>query len=1514
LKNVAVEWLLELTFPTASGEARVDVRADVDDGDTVGALTEALLAFADRHGHRRRSAHVALALADTGQILDGRARVADTGLVNGLTVALVAAAHPLAAPPPGAPPAGVAGVAPAAGRRPEHGGAAAVGEGASPMSPRPGVGLTLDVAAGPEAGRVVPLATGDVIVGRDGGCDIAVNDPALSRQHFALHVATDGTVWIAGNPSATNGTAVGGRALLDAGPLELGELIDAGSSVFAVRRATPDETRRADRLGQIPFNRVPYRRTVVRPRVLDEVPAPPATPGSGRFSIAAALAPLPTSLMMVALTGRYLFLAMSLASPVMLLYRHLVNRRGGRRRFVRDRAAFLALVDERAADVDRALDEERRTRLTAAPDLAELARQAMLHMPRLWERNRTAGDLLDLRLGLGEAESQVTAAVGRGGDDDLRAQAAERLAHQGTVTGVPITVDLPEVGVMGAWGDPDQVASMARALVAQAACLHSPEDLVVAAAIGDALAPGFEWLKWLPHVRSATSPLEGDHLAVGPEGGADLVRRVLAVAADRSHRHDGRTAHWPRLLLAVDERAEPDRAVLSQLLDVAPLLGINVLWLGESHLQVPRQCRAVVDCPGTAWAGRLRFTDPALPNRLVELDGADPGTARSIARALAPLRDASAASQTTAVPRQVPLLDALGIDVPSADAIARRWQAPRPYGLEFPIGQSADGTFHLDLVEHGPHMLVGGTSGAGKSELLQTLVLALAANHPPTRLNFLFVDYKGGAGSAAFRDLPHTVGYVTNLDGLLSLRALTSLRAELQRRMSLLEGTARDLAEMLAVAPRDAPPSLVIVVDEFATLVTEVPDFVAGIIDIAQRGRSLGVHLILATQRPTGVVNDDILANTNLRVSLRVLDPADSNNIIGSRDAADIPVPLRGRAYARTGPQTLVPFQCAWSGAPFARDAGPQAVAVAPFTAGAGGPGGASRPAAAPPGVGTGGPPGPPDSSPTQLEVMVRACRAADGMLGLPPVRPPWVEPLAEVIELDGVLDRWAAETRYHRPDPGRCAVLGLCDDPENQVQRVAAVDLEASGGLLVFGTGGSGKTTLLRTVAVGLARQGAPDEVGIYVLDFASRALDPLADLPHCGAVVAADDVERTTRLLSFIEAEIDRRRAVLAAARAETLGALRSQHGAPPLRRLVVLLDGYSGFHATFDRADRYGWLQLLERIVSQGRQVGVHCVLTTDRRVGVPTPLLSAISARVALRMATPEDLSALGVPAKLARDAELPGGRGFHDGRTELQVACVSADPGGVAQARAVAAVAAQVAARHPGRAPALPELPDSFVLDGPAAAPLIAPLGVVDMTLARAEVDLRRQSLVVIGPPLSGKSTALETVARGLRASTPPSVRLVALGSAASPLSGLGLWDDAAFSRAQHAALVARLAERLRDEEGVDARAILFVDAAEDVEGNDVLRPLESIARSDAVRLAVACEAGTIGKAYSGWLSALRRNRSAVLLQPESRSDIEAAVGVKPTLRPEQEFPPGRGILVAQRRWSLVQVGLRPGAA
>ena len=348
---------------------------------------------------------------------------------------------------------------------------------------------------------------------------------------------------------------------------------------------------------------------------------------------------------------------------------------------------------------------------------------------------------------------------------------------------------------------------------------------------------------------------------------------------------------------------------------------------------MPRQAKATFRCvPSTRGAlSSVWYTEPKAPSEEFEPEPANARLIDQVAMSLAPLRDATSASATTAIPRVVPLLSLFGPEPPTPLSVTSTWSERKPYGLRAPIGMGPSGPLFLDLVEHGPHALIGGTSGAGKSELLQSIVSALIHEYPPTRLTFLFVDYKGGAATEVFNTVPHTVGYVTNLDASLSLRALTSLRAELNHRMRLMEGKAKDLAEMLEKHPDEAPPSLVIVVDEFATLVKEVPEFVAGVVDIAQRGRSLGVHLILATQRPSGSVNDNILANTNLRISLRMLDASESRTVIGVPAAADIALPLKGRGFAKLGPRDLIEFQSAYTGAALTQEAEVSPVAVHRF-------------------------------------------------------------------------------------------------------------------------------------------------------------------------------------------------------------------------------------------------------------------------------------------------------------------------------------------------------------------------------------------------------------------------------------------------------------------------------------------------------------------------------------------------------------------------------------------------------
>ncbi len=303
-------------------------------------------------------------------------------------------------------------------------------------------------------------------------------------------------------------------------------------------------------------------------------------------------------------------------------------------------------------------------------------------------------------------------------------------------------------------------------------------------------------------------------------------------------------------------------------------------------------------------------------------DQVSPAWTDRVARALAPVRDVSREDPADSIPADVRLLDILGMPEPTAEHILQSW-GRTGRTTRVPIGLGSGQPYEIDLRTDGPHGLIAGTTGAGKSELLQTLIASLAVANRPDEMTFVLIDYKGGA---AFKDcarLPHTVGMVTDLDGHATERALESLAAELRRREEiLLDAGAKDIDDYNDLRTADpglpAMPRLVLIIDEFAAMVTELPDFVTGLVDIGRRGRSLGVHLILATQRPAGVVTADIRANTNLRIALRVTDPDESTDVLDSPEAAQISKSTPGRCYVRSGmaapqPVRSSPTQTRWT-------------------------------------------------------------------------------------------------------------------------------------------------------------------------------------------------------------------------------------------------------------------------------------------------------------------------------------------------------------------------------------------------------------------------------------------------------------------------------------------------------------------------------------------------------------------------------------------------------------------------
>jgi S-DNA-T family DNA segregation ATPase FtsK/SpoIIIE len=544
--------------------------------------------------------------------------------------------------------------------------------------------------------------------------------------------------------------------------------------------------------------------------------------------------------------------------------------------------------------------------------------------------------------------------------------------------------------------------------------LHSPRDLeLVLLAPDPAAAAEWGWLRWLPHARSRGGQ---DFLArVGTDPDtvawrvAELVEEVARRRSEWTGMDRGGGPREPDVLVVLDgARALRRVPGMPQVLAEGPLVGIRAICVDDDERLLPEECRTVA---GFLWEdpARVRLRGAGLdPLGAVLADQVGVAWCERVARALAPVRDLSRDDAGGMLPDSARLLDLLGMPDPDAEQVAVGW-ARGGRSTAAPLGDGRDGPFQLDLRRDGPHALVAGTTGAGKSELLQTLIASLAVANRPDAMSFVLIDYKGGS---AFKDcarLPHTVGMVTDLDGHLTQRALASLSAELKRREELLlHAGAKDIEDYWTELRRGSKleplPRLVLIIDEFASLVAELPEFVAGLVGIAQRGRSLGVHLVLATQRPAGVVSADIRANTNLRIALRVTDAGESADVIDAPDAAGIARSTPGRCYVRSGASTLSAVQTARVGG---RRPGAATSRAGPVVARVGW-GDLSRPRAA------GARPDQDDDARTDLSLLVEAIGGAAARLGLPAGRSPWLPPLPEVVTLAEL-----PRTRRGRRGPG---------------------------------------------------------------------------------------------------------------------------------------------------------------------------------------------------------------------------------------------------------------------------------------------------------------------------------------------------------------------------------------------------------------------------------------------------------------------------------------------------------------
>ncbi|TGN62646.1 hypothetical protein EXE59_00755 [Nocardioides eburneiflavus] len=1224
--------------------------------------------------------------------------------------------------------------------------------------------------------------------------------------------------------------------------------------------------------GRIPVNRPP--RTVrPEPAATVHVPSRNRVRKPRRFPLAAMLVPLLMGLVLVVFLRRWEIALFSLFSPVMVVWNHLEERRAHQdevSEFGRsyDDAVAATFEQVRAATADWTAWMHKHH--PAPGEVTDVVRTAG---DRLWERVPGDPDFLHVRLGTASRRAPVTLRDDQAGAGP-RTDRPDYEAAAGTEA-VPAHVDLAAAGVLAVHGDDGDLDRVGDWILAQVTALHSPADVVVAGALSDASTR--EWWQWLPHL--ATDLLPCSPVAADRRSADALLEAVADLGAARRAARDSRrrtTGSGATLLVVVDDRLGPDPSLLRAVCEHVGE-GICVVWLGRDARSVPTSAPVVLAVE--KGGARAELVDHTGGSRLdVTPDRVGHSTALDLSTSLAALRDAADARQARSLPERLSLED-LVPDLASPAAIRRRWESAPVNRLVARLGVSTDGPVELDLGPEGSHALVGGTTGAGKSELLQTMVASLAAEYPPSRVGFLLVDYKGGAAFKDAQRLPHCVGVVTDLDEHLTRRVLQALDAEIRRREELLAGAgARDLTELRAHIGEEAPEDLLIVVDEFATLAKEIPEFVEGVVDIAARGRSLGLRLVLATQRPAGVINDRIRANVGVRVALRLNDEADSHDVIGQPEAAHVPRTLPGRAYLKVH-RHVIELQSAYVGGE-ARTGVAAAIQVHDLD-------GAVAVATDRDEGGT-----------TVLEAVVDATLKVAQLGRWRPPHVPWLPPLPAAVP--------AATLSARAPTGPWSAVLGLADLPRRQSQPVVTFDLARHQGLLVFGTSRSGKTTALRTLAAGMVEGTGPEHLQLYGLDFAGHGLHVLEGAPHCGGVVGPDDPGRVDRLLNRLGRLVEERKRAMASAGLTGFDDL-ARAWATPVPRVVVLLDGYGGAASALERLDGGRLLKKLERLVADGPSVGVHFLITADRRAAVPSALVSVLTTRLVLRMAEREEYALLGLDSSAVRAVRLPPGRGFIQGSTEVQVAVLASGDSDV-EHRAILDVAERARSRWPDRTPPLAPMPPSVgtcELPDPVT-PWVLPFAIGDAEVAPVALDLSDAHALVAGPPRSGRTTVLDGLAVAARRAPSP-VSLVRIASRrrhdpeplAWDVGPVDAHDSGELTRAL--ATVSALASQSRP-------VLCLVDDADALpdSASSALADLARRGRDELVRVVAAVDNRWAARAYGGVVPEVRKSKLGVLLAPEVELDGDL-VGVRLRTPLERLGPPGRGYLVQHGVTELVQV-------
>jgi DNA segregation ATPase FtsK/SpoIIIE, S-DNA-T family len=812
----------------------------------------------------------------------------------------------------------------------------------------------------------------------------------------------------------------------------------------------------------------------------------------------------------------------------------------------------------------------------------------------LWERAMGHNDFLKVRLGLGDipldAEIKYPEKKFTLEDDNLQEELYRLVESPKILQKVPVTLSLVEEKVTGMIGKRQTVTEFVKGVIFQLASLHSYDEVKMVFIYDKEEHGQWKFVKWLPHVWD-----EGKNIRFIASDANEVKELSAYFEKEINHRasmadQDLEEIGQHYVVFSMSKELAGKAEMVNLLLKEKKQIGFSLIPLYNQLELLPKECFNVVELSGQI----CKIYDKDDISGKVQNFAADiylQQDAEEVAIELANIQLASSVEAYT-LPEMITFLEMFGVGKVEHLNAPVRWKENNPtQTIETQIGVNRMGEpFMIDLHEkyHGPHGLIAGMTGSGKSEFIMTFILSLAVNYHPDEVAFILIDYKGGGMANAFLNLPHLAGTITNLDGAAVKRSLISIQSELKRRQAIFSETSRALNESnidiykyqklyREGAVAEPLQHLFMISDEFAELKTQQPEFMDQLVSAARIGRSLGVHLILATQKPSGVVDDQIWSNSKFRISLKVQEKADSMEVIKRPDAAELS--QTGRFYLQVGYNELFELgQSAWAGAPYypaerMEKRKEDAITVIDNL------GRVIKKARIDKQKGT-------VKNPTsQIDEVTKYLSNLAKQENIK-VKPLWLEPIPENIYLDELQEKY--ETIQLSESFELNPIIGEYDDPANQRQVVLRLPLTQEGNTVVYGVAGSGKTTFLTTLIYSLMKEHTPEEVNLYLLDFGSETLSWYRESPHVGDVMLSHEGEKIDNLFKMLMSEFATRKKQFA----NYGGDFRTfnRQSSEKIPSIVIMIHNYAAFSEMYEQHE-----EPISYLTREGTKYGVYFIVT-------------------------------------------------------------------------------------------------------------------------------------------------------------------------------------------------------------------------------------------------------------------------------------------------------------------------------